>query len=755
MAIARPNIQVTTKQFVIRETSMKPYVGFEHPTDTPDGWRYDIKRWCSPFDLKLPSLPRLSDSSIQGVSESTYFRSGVGAVSLGDLYLRDFEEIFNNGERHWYPEITHGTYFRYHTDYFYYGDNSRIQYIDTANNRDSRNYIELDKTPDFSSPILAATFKRNSVKESLYNIRVQQKYRFTGTYSGGEELTTVSDLGSVTWTNVDTTKKEFFVDGQTIDGLTRLWFNNDYTVDHGVVPAVYGDLSAAGYLGLSTGRPYQVFYLPYFPVLSDSSFHVYIADSTTWTEWVKVDSWWDLIQTDWATKNKYFLDSDLGIVYFGSASDGGVPSVGTHIVAAYTSTLRIEYEEADKDTIIIAEEADVNPVTQSVNQGFVCISHSEIEAANITLAIDKSRILGTSPTEYGPITVGSDYALLKATVTSASGLPVPNIEVDFKMSPDTLGYLNGSASTISVTDGSGKAYTTYQPPVSSDDIGFYTIDIRASNHASYTGTHKDVIIKMNETGLEGKEDELYIYKIIKDDILQGYDSIDDYVADLISAGEQPNWVVDTDSIEKWTTELIIENGWVDWVAPAESLVPIAGRKVVIYEYDATAINPVTGVAGAYVPLRPTLLEKIPSTDATYPGRWRAIYPNAAIPDLGAAITDPGGYWLVSSRILGFQASCWGPYYNRDISSNTIRARVSLPDYLLGEYVNTLDLLVPFGWKVLGDDDNVAAGLDGATFITVNPHSGPYDIIDLVGGTGLTGDFASAPDRTISFGFTIV
>ena len=740
--------------------STKPYVGFEHLTETPDGWRFDIKRWCSPFDLRLPSLPRLSDPSTQGISASEYFRSGVGSASLGDLFVEDFEEVLRAGERHWYPEVRHGSYYRYNTDYFYYGDNSRVQYIDPTENRSGRNYIELDKMPDVSSPVLAATFKRNHLKESIYKTRIAQRYQFTGTYSGGIELDTVSDIGKINWSNVDMTKKEFIVD-HTIDNLTRLWFNRDYTETFGVVPATYQDLGACEYIGLSTGTPYQLFYLPYFPVLANDSFHLYVATNNTWEEWTRVDSWWELISTDWSyqTRNRYFLDKDLGIVYFGSAENGGVPPIGRHLVATFKTTLRIEYEELSRETKIIAKDADVNPVTQSVNQGFVCISHADLEAAGITLSIDKQKIIGTSdPVEYGPVTVGSDYAILKAHVTTSSGLPAANIEVGFEMSPQDIGYLAGSSSSVAATDSSGDAYTNYQPPSSADSLGFYTKTVRNSTHPYYPG-EREVILKVSDPGLQGKEDEIYLYQILKDDPIMGYETVDDFLLNLYYQ-QTPVWVQDSTDYARWSQEMIQEYELEEWVNSTEGT-EMNGRKVVVYQIsgadntDSYAINPVTGLAGAVVPVRPYLVEQINDATDPYNGYWRLIYPAGAILDCGPTSTyDVGGYWVASSRVVSFQAHCWSPYYNRYIYSNTITARVSLPQYLLGEYLNDLGK-IPFGWKVLTDTDNVAAGLDGATFITINPHDGPYEVIDLVGGTGGTGEWADAPFRTLSFGFTIL
>jgi hypothetical protein len=83
------------------------------------------------------------------------------------------------------------------------------------------------------------------------------------------------------------------------------------------------------------------------------------------------------------------------------------------------------------------------------------------------------------------------------------------------------------------------------------------------------------------------------------------------------------------------------------------------------------------------------------------------------------------------------------------------ARVSLPQYLLGEYLSALGEKVPFGWKLFSETDNVAAGLDGATFITINPHQGPYEVIDIVGGTGGTGVWVDGAPNTLHFQFKIV
>ena len=752
MTVNRPNINFTTKQVVYHEESTDPYVGFENINDLPDGWRFDIKRWCSPFDLRLPKMPRLADASTQGIKESEYFLSGVGAVNNGDLFIENIDELFENHERHWIPIIKHGSYFRYKTPWFLYGDNSRVQYIDSTNNRNGRNYIELTTEPDMNSPILAASFRRvSTTRTPLYDKIIKQTYEFSGIYVGEEEQETVSSIGKIIWNNVNTDKREFIIDN-TIEGTTALKFNKNYIETVGIVPTVYQDLAASELLGISDGSNYQVFYLSKFPVLADSSFHLYIANVSTWEEWTRVDTWFELINS--TTQKRYFVDKDLGIIYLGSGVSGGIPPLGSYIVVSYNVTLRIEYEEANQSTKIEAWLADTNPVVQHINQGFVCITHDQLEAANITLEINKSMIPFTyNPREYGPVYIGSDYAILKAIVTNINGVVIPGVEVGFQMEPSSVGFLAGSTQSSSITNGRGEAYTSYQPPTSANTLGFYTTIVRQSTNPYYPN-HKDVILNVYESGLEGKEDEVYLYQILKDDVLLGYSTVDDWIYDNLDA---PSWVVDPTTYDKWKSEVIIENDLKDW-AGVQADGSIEGRKVVIYKldsttdnYDATAINPVTGELGAVVPLKPLLIEKINDAGDIYDGKWRAIYPEDAIPDCDP--NDPnnniGGYWLASTRLVTFKAHCKSTYYNRIIYSNEVTARVSLPEYLLGEYINDYLQKVPFGWKIPTDTDNVAAGLDGITFITINPHSGPYKIVDLVNGSS-SDDWADAPFKSLGF-----
>lgn len=756
-----------TEQIVVTELSDKPYVGFELSA-APDGWQYDVKRWASPFDLKLPTLPRLADASTQGVSETEYFKSGVGDKDLGDLYLKEVSEIFVNGYSYWVPNLQNGTYFKNKTSFFYYSDDSLIQYLNKSDNRDNRNYIELDKTPSFSSPILAASFRRNFDDMSIdYQDRFFQRQRFTGLYSNGEELTTVTDFGKIYWDNVDTYKKEFIVDN-SIDDIFRLFFNRDYIKTVGVEVSSVSDLFACEHLGKSTGSGHyilsdgtteiyvQSYYLKYFPVFTGNDFHLYVSDDTTYTEWTPVNSWWDLISE--VRNTSYFVDKDLGIVYFASQNPTKLPIQGINIYAQYSVNLRIEYEPFDSNFNITASQSNLNPISQGTNQGFVCISHQNLDPASITLTIDKPIIDITAATkEHGPIEIGSDYAVLTANVKSVSGINLPNIPVTFEMNPVGLGFLNGGSIAYGLTNGSGNAYASYQSPVSANELGFYSTRARDCTNPSYS-SYRELVINSTDPGLLGQEENLYLYQIEKDDIILGYKTVEDFLDDLF-AEQSPAWVTDSTTRIKWNSEMVNKYELADFVEPTIEGEPINGRKIIVYKidgspnYDATALNPVTGQLGAVMPVQPVLIEEITESlgDGTE-GLWRVIFPENSLPDCGTS-EDIAGYWLIGTKRVSFQAHCWSPFYSSEIYSNTVIARLTLPDYMLGVYTNELGVKIPFGWKIQTDTDNVASAINGVTFVTINPADGPYQILDLVSDPSAiieTGTYADAPFRTIGF-----
>jgi hypothetical protein len=526
---------------------------------------------------------------------------------------------------------------------------------------------------------------------------------------------------TVIWANVDTYKNEFLIDNWSNSSQVNLLFNRDYTYTVGVTPVSYQDIGTLDILGSSDYTEQQVFHLEKFPV-DPSTFELYTVDSTAevWDQWTRVDTYQDLLNAGLTASypaNYYYLDKDLGRVVFGTIN-AGIPIDGRYICAKYDVLLRVEYEEEDTATIITAWDSDISPVTQSVNQGFICITHQQLNPTRIVLKTDKEAIAGIESLTYGPVYVGSDTAVLRAEVYAQDGTPLPNIEVSMVLTPSAVGSIGGSTSgsSSSTTDGNGYAYSYYQPPIDAEDMGYYATSISAVQG-------NDLVLDNPTAGLT-VDDDLYLYKVLKDDPLLGAIDLDSFLPSpprSVTQYSEPEYSI---RYNVWRDSIIQEYNLEEW----DSSIP-NGRKVVVYNWDGTAINPILGTTGAFIPTRPTSIDS-DGGRLTYPAG--ALLPSD--PDNYLSYPpyyqDIGAYWVVTNKYIEVQASCYSPYYNRIIYSNTIRMKVMLPRYLLGEHVLNQVYTMPFGWKLYESaTNNYAAGLDGATFITINPHSGPYEIID--------------------------
>lgn len=758
-SIYRPYISFDTQQEVYTIVEAEPYVGFENTSDLPEGWKFDIKRWCSLFDLKLPTFPRLYEPSTQGLPEWEYFQSGIGSIKR-DLKVRYFEVEFVDHEHYWIPQINNGWYYRWKTEYFYFSDNSRTQYLDPANTINNRNTIVLDTKPANSFPISVSSFTRNNTYHIPERyIGIKQVGKFTGIWTDGIQAETqMPSTNTIIWSSVDTNYKEFVVD-RTVNNVTKLLFNNDYIERVGSSPISIHDFGTGDILGASSGEEWQYFYLRRFPVLLDS-FNLYVVDSEngTWEEWTRLETYQDLLNQTGipdpsAADNFYYVDKDLGIVVFGD-SESGIPPIGYYLVAMYDVTLRVEYEEDGMPINIDAIDANVNPISQSINQGYICISHEELEAASITLKIDKELISFSDPPTHGPLYVGNDFAVLQAEVLSPTGTSVPNVDVQFELVPNNIGYIGGSSTGISsgITDGSGFAYSFYQPPIDTEEMGFY-----ATSENSVQGN--TLILDNPNAGLS-LNDDIYLYKVLKDDPLLGmnFSGINLEGDNYLEANlPDPPWWADPDSgngayqdnYERWKDEMIQIFKISEWTPSSQP----NGRKVVVYNWDNDALNPILNTTGAFIPTRPLSIDDAGGA-LTYPSGALTPFDRYDTLIYPPYNDDIGSYWVCCTKYVEFQASCWSPYYNRIIKSNIIRAKVQLPRYLLGEYVNEQLQKIPFGWKIYQDqDNNHAAGLGGATFLTINPHYGPYQIVDVLAGD-YTDEWASASWSGTSFKITI-
>jgi hypothetical protein len=577
----------------------------------------------------------------------------------------------------------------------------------STNNLDSsgRSYHTLGKRVAADSNIIATIFKRENEE-----IREWRDYlprsAFSGILSDDDETPEeTADGDAITWANVDTTKREFIT--RVVDESVRLYFNQNVIEDvtELVTPTVVDDFNDLEYLGSSTGLDDQRFYSKYFPLAGNSNTRVFVVDVATgsFLEWTSV--------TRFTTGvfNEVLVDYDLGRIVFGTASAGGVPSVNRGIYLMYQAVPRIEYEQEGYGKEFTALEADVNPFNSSLNRGFVVLTQTESDIASLFLTTTKPK-LGSTEGLHGPVYAGSDYAPLYATAFSSDGKAIPSKEITFRIETTQVGGLGTVMSDRiqHMTDSLGVARTSYIPPISASSMGFFVTSVTGGNQ-----------LVLNSEARFSDTDEIYTYYVLKDDPWLGKVGADE---DL---------------------------GETDWLAN-----PMNGRKAILYEWSALAINPITGYLGAYVPVRPTTISSSGNV-LTYGATLEEPDPTYSAPD-GTDILDPdypgypqgknlAAYWVVADRYVTIRASAWSERHGRTIYSNPITIKVTLPDSMKGSFIAEGLGEIPYGWRLSGgvysssgnSIYDAATVIGGATYICINPIAGPYPIINILAGEDIS------------------
>lgn len=648
-------------------------LGFESDEDI-QSWKWDKKYVFRDRKMETLPCPGLRPSSFGAIPDKFWNNGPLSEKQTKQLKVEGVVETFSGESDQWAPVIKSGTGYMVRQPVHLFSDDSVVENV-TASSIDSsgRSVHTLNRVPRPGKSITATIFKR-STGENIPWREYQHRYSFTGVYdSDGEESTTrIGD--TLYWDNVDTTKREFIV--STLGDTTKLLFNQSAIeqITSVTAPSALSDFNDLEYLGDSDGGDNQRFESDVFPISDDSYVKVYVVntDVGSWKEYSIVDSF--------TTYNQVKVDTDHGIITFAD-STCGVPDTNLAIYLAYRAVPRVEYEEDGFGDETVAVDANVNPMQQSLNRGFVVLSRSDLDVSEIILSTVKERYKGKADT-FGPISVGSDYAPLEALVLSEDGQPVPNVKVNFELvSTPNFGTIAGVATEmVSASLANGKAYSSYIPPVDVNSMGFFISSLAGSN-----------LIEVDAEAQFDDVDSVYTYLVLKDDPWKGKVGAD------TSIGEIP-WVAD----------------------------PPNGRKVILYSWDATAINPITGRLGAYAPVRPSSIS----------GGYQLYYPSALdVPDPSNVVgTDNlGAYWIVSDRFVDVQASVFSPKLNRTIFSNIITLRVEIPSYMKGSYINEALQEIPFGWRLRDDNYEVASAIGGATFISINPVAGPYPIIDVIGG----------------------
>lgn len=676
--MARTVTRIDTRQIVYSRNHANQLIG----PHVPDGseiftpWKWNDRIWTSlDYENSDLTLQVLGDPSKVGLPDS-YWQSGVGSLDL-DLKVNKFKKIYKNGLEKWTFEMRHGTYFKYDQERYLFSDRSVVQHIDDADNVSGRNVLQLTFTPRLGTPIKATIWKRDSNNVPHVYRTIQKRVNFSGSYTADGELPTVDGDGNIIWDNIDESRHEFIVNWNT--DPPKLYFNDDFTFLIGKdIINEDDDLEYCEYLGEGNGTENQAFLTKYFPICDDETeITLYVTNYTT-TKTLDTD---------------YVLDLDRGEITFVDADNSALwtPAAGDHLYLRYRVVPEIEYEPEYATNFCTAPVVNLNPINSFADRGFIYLTEQELRVAYLELETDAT-VIDAENYIYGPLYLGTDFCILKATAYNMFDQPVPGVTVSFTIREAESGdggRLNGSVTTASaITDGNGVARLVYTAPRSIESVGQYV------EHPVGDDDNKLELIYTD--GIQDSTlDQLFIYQVYSTD---GFDD-----------GNSSNTV---SGLQTWY-EYLTEDG-----EPGHG-----GRKVVLYAWDDAVIHPITHGTGAYTPVRPNSLE----------GDW-LIFKDSEGGDLNLPHTETGAnklvaYWISGGKRVGVYAECYSYFYNNTVYSNDIEFRLEIPQYLQGTYVSSeLGGEIPYGFRLYDEYGSVASGIDGATFICINPMDGNLPVL---------------------------
>lgn len=415
---------------------------------------------------------------------------------------------------------------------------------------------------------------------------------------------------------------------------------------------------------------------------------------------------------------------------------------------AYTAVPRVEYEITDHKlrTANYSTWLDVRALTNVKANNIVQLVSQDDNLASIELTTDSPALGGNL---YGPVYYGTDTSKLTATGYDSAGNPVEDIPLTIYIK-DGVGSLNGSLSSYTSNSNSlGESYAFYNAPYSTDTT---TMEVSKTEH---DGADTHMTVDINTTV---QPSEVWVFQVLKHDPVLGtvgnaatafeagtasepnglgyidvwlaftedynggtllledasgvrrsipvrwaeqqYDSnLEPYVRFFLDESADPAWIVGTASC--W----LFQEEAVSWDTAL-----MRGAKVILYEWTAGATHPITGLAGAYMPVRP---DAVQGNVLVFTGR------NLAIPDPDDQSNNLGAYIVIAPSEVRCSAYGRDPFSGNLITSNDIRLSLRLPNTLIGVDESGA-LPIPYGWTLVTEEFNIGAGLDGANFLTVNP-----------------------------------
>lgn len=425
-------------------------------------------------------------------------------------------------------------------------------------------------------------------------------------------------------------------------------------------------------------------------------------------------------------------------------------SLEGEIYISYVTSPRLDFEVTAYNyrTANAYPFLDVNPLKNYSNEGVLQIKSSDRTLKKIILSTDAPHLGGIN---YGPMRFGFDTSRLTALALDVNYVPVEEMPLSIEII-DGPGLLNSAARTYeSITNILGEMYCYFNASFNQENIEKHVTSVV---HAD-----GDTVMTVGGISPDVSLNDVWVFEILKDDPIFGtignkfaildadlieepyadvvirVDGIldEDYLGGQFSCIGTDNIIykreivtlfqyLDSDDIP--VSEITIKNiadpsiftgqdchlfkrGSLEWSASLKN-----GVRRILYEWNNTAIHPITEVAGAYSPVHPSSRD---GDEFTFADRELAI---PAPEDLDSNL---GGYLFIAPGLAKIQAFGRDPLSNQLISSNVIQFQLFLNDSLIGVRNNST-LPIPIGWTLLNSEHNVGSGLGGANFISINPHA---------------------------------
>ena len=701
-----------------------------------NGWQWNNTYWASAAEQNTSqAAPSIFDASTSGLI-STDYQAGIGDNL--DLTLKEIikQPASSGVVDKWLPKVRHGYMYFGDDERWLYNDDSEREFVTTANHdvTNSGNVIPFPQAQATGVPISVTIW---TIDASSGNYLPLQQFRkvdsFTGTRVSGVAKDTLDRNDDTIWANIDRSEPEF-ITTTTSSGTINVLLNADYRYAIGDVTVTGVDmLTSLEPLGIHDGSVNRIFTTLYSPIVTDETIEIWTDEGDTGTQYSGVNTFTT------AVDDQVIVDTDLGVVEFGSTLAGGIPAAGSRVYAKYTRGVEAEYEPEDSSPYTLAEDACLNPILRSDSTGFVVVRKGPQFPASLILTSELDNI---TEDIYGPLFAGNNTTPVVATVLDFEDLPIEGMTIEFELTDtQVVGSFTAGQTTIdAISNGIGQATTFYNAPGSIDEMGETSSGLVVTSGISEL-TFNNIPITEDLTRADAN---IFLYKVFADDPLLGVFST-------------------TANLGEYYTNFFVEQGisqgygtgtteWESFHRLIHSLVlPLEydeisrnGRKalVITTAEDSNAINPHTGEVGAFVPFQPIEVSTVSGqTLVSFSGVLDSIdienSPNLA------------GYFLVAPAVTTIRARVFNERLAQYIYSNEIQIKSDIPPTMNGYHVtddiNTIaDILpssgaigvlasgdfarVPFGFRLQGDGSTLASALDGVTFLGVNSVTGSGIVI---------------------------